>query len=57
MKIQDKNKTYVDQQRRPQPNFEIGTEVLVATYVGSNTNKGRTSTFLPKRDGPYIIHI
>ncbi|KNC27299.1 hypothetical protein FF38_06727 [Lucilia cuprina] len=55
MKIQDKNKTYVYQQRRPRPNFEVGTEVLVTTHVLSNVSKGITSKFVPKRDGPYII--
>lgn len=55
VKIQDKNKLYVDKRRRPQPNFDIGTEVLVNTHVLSNATKGVTSKFVPKRDGPYII--
>lgn len=55
MKVQDRNKTYVDQRRRPQPDFDIGTEVLVSTHVLSNMSKGVTSKFVPKRDGPYVI--
>lgn len=55
MKTQDKNKAYVDQHRRLQPDFDIGTYVLVTTHVLSNASKGITSKFMPKRDGPYII--
>lgn len=55
MKIQDKNKVYVDQHRRSQPNFDIGVEVLVDTHTLSNASKGISSKFVPKRDGPYII--
>ena len=55
MKTQDKNKAYVDQHRRPQPQFEIGSKVLVNTHILSNAAKGVTSKFVPKRDGPYVI--
>lgn len=55
IKIQDKNKTYVDQRRRPQPDFDIGTKVLVNCHVLSKASKGITSKFVPKRDGPYVI--
>lgn len=54
-KIQDKNKSYVDSKRRPNIEFKIGDEVLVATHVLSNADKNITSKFVPKRDGPYMI--
>ena len=54
-KSHDKNKTYVDKHRRPQPQIDIGTEVLVRTHILSNAAKGITSKFVPKQDGPYVI--
>ncbi|XP_075155461.1 uncharacterized protein LOC142228823 [Haematobia irritans] len=54
VKAQDRNKTYVDQNRRSQT-FNIGSQVLVTTHVLSNASKGVTSKFCPKRDGPYVI--
>lgn len=55
VRIQDKNKFYVDKNRRSQPGFEIASEVLVETHTLSNASKAISSKFVPKRDGPYII--
>lgn len=54
-KAQDRNKHYADQHRRPQPQYEVGTQVLITTHVLSNASKNMTSKFIPKRDGPYVI--
>ena len=54
-KLQDSNSKLNNAQRREVPDLEIGTQVLVTTHVPSNSGKGVTSKFMPKRDGPYII--
>lgn len=53
--MQDKNKTYVDAKRIPQKKINIGDRVLVSTHILSNKDKGLTSKFVPRRDGPYIV--
>ena len=52
---QDRNKANVDQCRLPQPNFNVGSQVLVTTHVLSKTGKKVMAKFVPKRDGPYTI--
>lgn len=42
-------------ERRPQPDYKIGDQVLVTTHVLSKSSKNITSKFVPKRDGPYQI--
>lgn len=54
-KQQDKNKSFVDRKRRPQPTFNIGDKVLATTHVLSNASEGVTSKFATRRDGPYPI--
>ena len=53
--LKDKNKHYVDSKRRPQTGIEIGDKVLVNTHVLSNREKGLSSKFVPRRDGPYVV--
>lgn len=38
-KMQDKNKVYADQKRRPQIKFSVGDRVLVSTYILRNDSK------------------
>ncbi|KAJ3645713.1 hypothetical protein Zmor_023352 [Zophobas morio] len=52
---QDRQKHYADQHRRPGPQIQPCDRVLVKTHPVSNSAKGRTSKFAPKRDGPYIV--
>lgn len=54
-KQQDHNKHYSNDRRRAQPNFDVGSKVLITTHVLSKSSKEVTSKFVPKRDGPYII--
>ncbi|XP_073831745.1 uncharacterized protein [Musca autumnalis] len=53
--MQDKNKAYVDAKRIPQKKIQIGDHVLVSTHILSNKDKGLTSKFVPRRDGPYVV--
>lgn len=52
---QDHNKRNSNTHRRPQPSLDVGSKVFVNTHVLSNSDKGLTSKFVPKRDGPYTI--
>ncbi|XP_017473244.1 PREDICTED: uncharacterized protein LOC108364166 [Rhagoletis zephyria] len=54
-KQQDANKRASNLRRRDQEDLENGSKVLVTTHVLSNTTKGVTSKFAPRRDGPYVI--
>ncbi|KAJ8980496.1 hypothetical protein NQ317_000612 [Molorchus minor] len=56
-KHQDRQKFYADKNRRPSPKFHIGDKVWVGFLhtPKSNAEKGVTSKFDPKRDGPYVI--
>lgn len=51
---QDKWKHYADKKRR-EHDFVLGDLVLLKTQILSNKQKGITSKFVPKRDGPYKI--
>lgn len=53
--MQDRNKIYADLKRNPQPKINIGDRVLVSTHILSNKNKGLSSKFVPRRDGPYLV--
>ncbi|GBN21295.1 hypothetical protein AVEN_4156-1 [Araneus ventricosus] len=52
---QDLRKECGDRKRRRAPNYFSGDRVFVTTHHLSNATKGRTTKFMPKRDGPYII--
>ena len=54
-RLQDKNKTYADKNRKPHEEINVGDEVLVNTHVLSQASKGITSKLIPRRDGPYIV--
>lgn len=54
-KMQDKNKLYADLKRKPQHKIEVGDLVLISTHILSKKDKGLTSKFVPRRDGPYIV--
>ncbi|GBN72229.1 hypothetical protein AVEN_152523-1 [Araneus ventricosus] len=51
---QDLGKECGDRKRRRSPNYFPGDRVFVTTHHMSNAAKGRTTKFMPKRDGPYI---
>ncbi|GBM26815.1 hypothetical protein AVEN_32070-1 [Araneus ventricosus] len=52
---QDFRKECGDRKRRRASNYFPGDRVFVTTHYLSNAAKGRTTKFMPKRDGPYII--
>ncbi|GBP43810.1 hypothetical protein EVAR_82241_1 [Eumeta japonica] len=52
---QDLRKSLKDKSRRD-GTLIVGDLVLMKTHVLSNSIKGVTSKFVPKRDGPYLIH-
>ncbi|GBM65035.1 hypothetical protein AVEN_68956-1 [Araneus ventricosus] len=53
---QDLRKECGDRKRQKAPNnYFPGDRVFVTTHHLSNATKGRTTKFIPKRDGPYII--
>lgn len=52
---QDRQKAYADLRNRQVPPFAIGDRVWVSTHTLSSAEKGVTSKFHPKRDGPYQI--
>ncbi|GBL99466.1 hypothetical protein AVEN_268582-1, partial [Araneus ventricosus] len=52
---QDLRKECGDRKPRRAPNYFPGDRVFVTTHHFSNAAKGRTTKFMPKRDGPYII--
>ena len=35
--------------------IKVGDRVLVKTHILSNANQAKTSKFVSKRDGPYIV--
>ncbi|GBO28846.1 hypothetical protein AVEN_195231-1 [Araneus ventricosus] len=51
----DLRKECGDRKRRRAPNYFPGDPVFVTTHHLSNAAKRRTTKFMPKRDGPYII--
>jgi hypothetical protein len=51
----DKQKEYCDRKRRPDPSYKPGDLVLVNTHSLSNAQRGYSSKFAPRRDGPYVI--
>ena len=52
---QDRAKKSADQRRRPTPTFDIGDKVLVDVHALSSQERGFSSKFTPRRDGPYIV--
>ncbi|GBP63067.1 Dynein heavy chain 3, axonemal [Eumeta japonica] len=52
---QDLRKSLKDKSRRD-GTLIVGDLVLMKTHVLSSSIKGVTSKFVPKRDGPYLIH-
>ncbi|GBN37088.1 hypothetical protein AVEN_88625-1 [Araneus ventricosus] len=52
---QDLRKECGDRKRQRSPNYSPGDRVFITIHHLSNTAKGRTTKFLPNRDGPYII--
>lgn len=52
---QDARKEVADKQRRPAPSFKVGDLVLVDSHALSNTAKGFTSKFAPRRNGPFVV--
>ncbi|XP_018561434.1 uncharacterized protein LOC108903671 [Anoplophora glabripennis] len=52
---QDRQKQYSDQKRTAAPLNQIGDKVWVTTHTHSDSKKGITSKFDPKRDVPYDI--
>lgn len=54
MREQDKRKEVADKHRKP-ATFKVGDKVLVRTHVLSKKDKGYTSKFAPRRDGPYVV--
>ncbi|GBN15027.1 hypothetical protein AVEN_16304-1 [Araneus ventricosus] len=54
---QDLRKECGDRKRRRSPNYFPGDRVFVTTHHLSIAANGRTTKFMPKRDGPYIILI
>ncbi|GBM40554.1 hypothetical protein AVEN_240305-1 [Araneus ventricosus] len=52
---QDLHKKCGDRKRRKATKYFPGDRVFVTTHHLSNAAKGRTTKFMPKRDGPYII--
>ncbi|CAK9811642.1 Activity-regulated cytoskeleton associated protein 1 [Anthophora quadrimaculata] len=52
---QERQKEHADRKRRPDPGYQPGDLIWVNTHLLSNAEKGITSKFIPKRDGPYII--
>lgn len=51
---QDRRKAVADQHRRPAV-FKAGDQVLLKPHVISSKEKGVTSKFAPRRDGPHLI--
>ncbi|KAF8795401.1 Gag-Pol polyprotein-like protein [Argiope bruennichi] len=51
---QDRRETYYDKNRK-QVFYSPGDKVWVTSYPISNKFKRKTSKFVPRRDGPYII--
>ncbi|GFU12016.1 uncharacterized protein NPIL_370501, partial [Nephila pilipes] len=52
---QDKRKHYADKRRREATLFHPGDKVYVTSHPMNSAEKGKTSKFLPRRDGPYVI--
>ncbi|GFS30919.1 uncharacterized protein NPIL_336241, partial [Nephila pilipes] len=52
---QDKRKHYADKRRREATLFHPGDKVYVTSHPMSSAEKGKTSKFLLRRDGPYVI--
>ncbi|XP_060800756.1 uncharacterized protein LOC132901863 [Amyelois transitella] len=48
-------KKYADEHRREAPDYQVGDLVLLKTQGLNDTDKGQTSKFIPRRDGPYKI--
>ncbi|CAK1594924.1 unnamed protein product [Parnassius mnemosyne] len=52
---QDLRKLQADSDRRDSDPLQEGDLVLMKSHVLSNANKGVTSKFIPKQNGPYVI--
>ena len=52
---QDRHKQQADKKLRKAPHLNIGDKVWVKVHPHSQASKNRTSKFMPRRDGPYII--
>ncbi|KAG6441256.1 hypothetical protein O3G_MSEX001743 [Manduca sexta] len=54
-KAQAAQKLHADQGRRPAPDYKVGDFVLLKTQGMKDTDRGHSSKFVPRRDGPYRI--
>ncbi|XP_023312856.1 uncharacterized protein LOC111692953 [Anoplophora glabripennis] len=54
-KQQYRQKTYSDTHKRDVAPYALGDRVWITTHTLSKTDKGITSKFHPKRDGPYEV--
>ena len=50
-----KQKRYADKRRKEAPKFSPGDKVWVTLHPVSKGQQKKTSKFMPKRDGPYVI--
>ncbi|XP_073962869.1 uncharacterized protein [Choristoneura fumiferana] len=54
-RAQARHKAHADGQRRPAPDYDPGTLVLLKTQGPNDTGTGQTAKFIPRRDGPYRV--
>ncbi|KFM62693.1 hypothetical protein X975_19850, partial [Stegodyphus mimosarum] len=54
-KKQDYRKQYADASRRPGHQFKPGDRVWISKHPVSKSAEQKTSKFMPRRDGPYVI--
>lgn len=54
-RAQARHKAYADQHRRPAPDYDPGSLVLLKTQGPNDTSTGQSAKFIPRRDGPYRV--
>ncbi|CAH2035486.1 unnamed protein product, partial [Iphiclides podalirius] len=54
-KIRAMQKKYVDENRRPAPDYQVEDLVLLKTRGPNDAGKGQTPKFISRRDGPYRV--